>query len=105
MKKILFVTSKHPFPSDSNDGGDATVSEFVRALGAHCQLDILCFREYDGDVKIPLVHEKFFQNMDFANYDFYSKGTDKKFLVRLRQADFSAKKITALVENYDTIIV
>lgn len=105
MKKILFVTSKHPFPSDSNDGGDATVSEFIRALGAYCQLDILCFREYDGDVKIPLVHEIFFQNMDFANYDFYSKRNDKKFRVRLKQADFSAKKIIALAENYDTIIV
>ena len=105
MKKILFVTSKHPFASDSKDGGDATVSEFIRALGAHCQLDILCFRECDSNVKIPLVHKKFFQNMDFANYDFYSKENGEKFLVRLKQADVSAKKIISLSENYDIIIV
>lgn len=105
MKKILFVTSKHPFASDSKDGGDATVSEFIRTLGVHCQLDILCFRKCDSNVKIPLVHENFFQNMDFANYNFYSKETGEKFLVRLQQADISAKKIIELSESYDTIIV
>ena len=105
MKKILFVTSKHPLPSDSRDGGDSTVSEMVRAFGACCQLDILFFRESDGDVKIPFVNKVFFQNTDFANYNCYSCQKGEKFLVRLQQAEISAKKIVCFASDYDVIIV
>ena len=105
MKKILFVTSKHPSPSDSRDGGDSTVSEMVRAFGSHCLLDVLCFRECDGDVKVPLVHEFFFQNMDFANYNCYSSQSGEKFFIRLQQAEISAKTIAALSCDYDVVIV
>lgn len=103
--KILFVTSKHPFPSDSRDGGDSTVSEMIQALGNHCQMDILCFREFDGCSEIPSVHEIFFQNIDFANYKLYSGKKGEKFLIRLQQAEISAKKIANLAPNYDVIIV
>ena len=105
MKKVLFVTSKHPLPSDSRDGGDSTVSEMVRAFGAYCQLDILLFRELDRDIKLPFINKIFFQNIDFANYNCYSCQNGEKFFVRLQQADISAKKIICLAPDYDVIIV
>lgn len=105
MKKVLFVTSKHPSPSDSRDGGDSTVSEMVCAFGSHCLLDILCFRKCDDDVKVPLVHEVFFQNIDFANYNCYSSQRGEKFFIRLQQAAISAKTIVAFSCDYDVIII
>ncbi len=105
MKKILLVTSKHPAPSDSRDGGDSTVLEIISALGGYCRLDILCFRDSDRDTEIPSVGKIFFQNADFAHYKFYSGNKGEKFSERLKQAEISAHKISDLAPNYDVIIV
>ncbi|MBQ6776656.1 MAG: glycosyltransferase family 4 protein [Synergistaceae bacterium] len=105
MKKILYVTSKHPSSSDSRDGGDSTVFEMIRALGSCCQLDILCFRECDCEVKIPFVNKIFSVNMDFANYAFHSANHGEKFLIRLDQAAISAREIARIAPAYDIIMI
>lgn len=105
MKRVLLVTSKHPSPSDSRDGGDATVSGIISALGKYCLLDILFFRDADEDIQIPSAGKIFFQNTNFAHYNSYSGHKGEKFLVRLQQAEISALRISDLAPNYDVIII
>ena len=114
MLKVLLVTSKWIQPSDSNDGGDATVMEIAAALGAEmnhdltdsaCRLDILCFRETGCEIPPQFVNRVFFQDIDFAHYELYSKRNGEKFLIRLEQANISARKIVEMAKDYNIVVL
>ena len=107
MKNVLYVTSKWINPLDSNDGGDTTFLEIVNAIGINCQLDILCFRKKEKNIinYKNIIHEIYFYNQDFSNYDFYKNLNGEKFKVRLIQSQIVAKEIKKIEYKYDIIII
>lgn len=53
-KRILVVSAKWPYVSNSTDGGDSTLNEIIRSLAREYLLDLFCFRN-DIDIQMVLV--------------------------------------------------
>lgn len=106
MKKILLVTGKWPYKSEINDGGDATVSELIEALGKECLLDLLVIRDdIDTNTKIAGVHSIRMLSEDASCFDNYGKMEDSKFLKWIRIGQYVAEILRKCETSYDQIII
>ena len=106
MYKVLYVSSKWPYKSNSNDGGDSTINEIIRAVSPVCTLDLLCFRDdINYEEKIDGLNKIFIIGLDFANFETYSNRDGSKFYKRIQQAKIAAHEIRKLADDYQIIIV
>lgn len=105
-KKILIVTAKWPYVSDSTDGGDSTLSEIVEAVSNEYIVDVLCFRDDQVNGKsIKDVRRVIFYHDDFAMFQNYSLHNQEKFMIRLEQAKIAFREIKKICNEYDLIVV
>lgn len=106
MKRVLYVTSKWPGKSRSNDGGDSTIKEVIKSLSSKCTLDLLCFRDDKNDeISVNGLNKIFKVEEDFSNFDTYSDRKGEKFYKRIEQAEVAATEIRKIACNYHIIIV
>lgn len=105
-EKILIVTAKWPFESNSTDGGDATLKEILKAVQGEFTVDLFCFRNDQGKANtMEGVRQVMIYQDDFAVFKNYAKHDKEKFRIRLRQAKVAAKQIKKIGDNYDLIVV
>ena len=104
--KILIVSAKWPGDSACIDGGDVTLRELITSLQQQYCLDLICFRnDKTSDEEIFGIRKLIIHHDDFAQYQNYSLHNSEKFLCRIRQSEIAVKKIEAIAEEYDYIIV
>lgn len=105
-KKVLIVTAKWPYTTNSTDGGDSTTKEIIHSLKDDYFVELLCFRnDIDEQITIDGVQEIHFYNEDFALFKNYRLHNEEKFLVRLSQAEIAKKEIERIYQGYEFIIV
>ncbi len=105
-KKVLIVTAKWPYTTNSTDGGDSTIKEIIHSLKDDYFVELLCFRnDIDERTTIDGVQIIHFYNEDFALFKNYKLHNEEKFLVRLSQAEIAKKEIERLYQDYEFIIV
>lgn len=105
-KRILVVSAKWPYVSNSTDGGDSTLNEIIRSLAREYLLDLFCFRnDIDIQSKIEGVNNIIFYQEDFAMFKNYSLHNEEKFNVRLIQAEIALNQIEKISHQYDLIVV
>lgn len=106
QKKVLIVTAKWPYVSQSTDGGDSTTKEIISSLSNKYIVDMLCFRnDIEMGSTIDHIHNIFFYYDDFALFKNYALHNEEKFLVRLQQSQIAGEEIRKISDNYDFIIV
>lgn len=105
-KKILYVTGKWPYKSKINDGGDATILEYIEALGEYCLLDLLVVRDdIDSNSKVKNVNSVIVYNEDVTCFDSYGLKEDSKFLKWIMVGEIIARKLVEIHKDYDIIII
>ena len=104
-KRILIVSSKWPGKTNSSDGGNSTVRELIEMLKDDYSIDILYFGENRESAPQDGIDKVLDIACDYDHYEKYSKGNESKFIIRLRQADMSAREIEKYNASYDRIIV
>ena len=106
QKKVLIVSAKWPYVTQSTDGGDSTTKEIISSLSNKFIVDMLCFRDdIEMGSTIYNIHNIFFYHDDFALFKNYALHNEEKFLVRLKQSQIARKEIRKISDDYDFIIV